>query len=109
MKEGPVETPLRGSLNRPQLIAGGDRELVLVTLVLGAVVIASGMSAISFAVGLGFVLVTISALRKMGSVDPLLRHVFNANRKYRDFYPAKSGRLVAGLPTPKKWIRSKYV
>jgi type IV secretory pathway TrbD component len=108
MKDGPVETPLRSSLNRPQLIAGGDRELVL-TLVLGAVVIASGMSGLSFVVGLGFVSLTLAALRKMGRVDPLLRHVFNANRKYRDFYPAKSGRLLAGRPTPMKWVRSKYV
>ena len=109
MKDGPVETPLRPSLNRPQFIAGGDRELVLLTLVLGAVVIASGMSALSFAVGFGFIFVTLAVLRKIGRIDPLLRHVYLANRKYKDFYPAKSGRLVVGQPTPMKWIRSKYV
>ena len=27
MKDGPVETPLRPSLNRPQFIAGGDRDV----------------------------------------------------------------------------------
>jgi type IV secretion system protein TrbD len=106
---GPAETPMRSSLNRPQQIAGADRELVLATLMIGAVVIASGFSFDSFVVGLAFVFSTMAALRKMGKIDPLLRQVYLENRKYKDFYPAKSGRLVPGRPTPAKWIRSKYV
>jgi type IV secretory pathway TrbD component len=106
---GPVETPMRSSLNRPQQIAGGDRELVLATLMIGAVVIASGFSWDSFVVGLAFVFASLTALRKMGKLDPLLRKVYSANRKYKDFYPAKSGRLISGRPTPMNWIRNKYV
>ena len=106
---GPVETPLRSSLNRPQQISGGDRELVLATLMLCAIVIASGFSWDSFLVGLSFLFLALGALRRMGKIDPLLRQVYTANRKYKDFYSAKSGRLIPGSPTPMKWIRSKYL
>ena len=100
---GPVETPMRSSLNRPQQIAGGDRELVLAALMIGAVVVVSGFSWDSFLLGIVFLSLALVCLRKMGKIDPRLRHVYLANRKYRDYYPAKSGKLVGGRSTPMSW------
>ena len=37
MEDQPVFTPMRASLNRPQLLMGGDRELVLLSGLLGGI------------------------------------------------------------------------
>ena len=48
MDDQPVFTPMRASLNRPQLLMGGDRELVLLSGLLLALMAVSVMSFLSF-------------------------------------------------------------
>ena len=53
MEDQPVFTPMRASLNRPQLLMGGDRELVLLSGLLAALMAVSVMSFLSFLIAGG--------------------------------------------------------
>jgi type IV secretory pathway TrbD component len=96
MEDQPVLTPMRASLNRPQLLMGGDRELVLLTGLLAALMAVSVMSLLSFLIAGASFVVIVAVLAKMGKEDPLMRRVYARHLAYKDFYPAKSGVAVAG-------------
>ncbi len=87
---------IHGALNRPDSIAGCERELVLF----------SGLIAITLvlvvktwaAVGLGIAIwsVGIGALRKMGKKDPVLSKVYLKHIKYKQYYPAHATAFAPG-------------
>ena len=99
----PREVLIHQSANRPNLLLGGDRELVLV-----AVMITGGL-AFSLASwwGIGLVVMlwigSIAALQRMGKADPLLRQVYLRRIRYVSFYSAKSGLHGQNAETPKSW------
>ena len=96
MEDKPVLTPMRTSLSRSQLLLGGDRELVLLTGLLAALLAVSVMSVLSFVIaGVGFVAV-VAVLARIGREDPMMRKVYSRHLTYKDFYPAKSGVAVQG-------------
>ena len=98
MEDQPVFTPMRASLNRPQLLMGGDRELVLLSGLVLALMAVSVMSFVSFLIaGISFVAI-VAVLARMGKEDPLMRKVYARHLAYRDFYSAKSGVAVVGKP-----------
>ncbi|MEI9814232.1 MAG: conjugal transfer protein TrbD [Acidobacteriota bacterium] len=89
--------------NRPNLLLGGDRELVLVM-----VMIAGGLAfslASWWGIGLAVVLWigSIGALQRMAKADPLLRCVYLRHIRYAEFYPAKSGLHGRTTETPSGW------
>ena len=89
----------RASLNRPQLLMGGDRELVLLSGLLLALMAVSVMSFLSFLIaGISFMAI-VAVLARMGKEDPLMRKVYVRHLAYKDFYPAKSGVAVVGKPS----------
>jgi len=101
--DSPRQTAIHQSANRPNLLLGGDRELVLVT-----VTVAGGLAfslASWWGIGLALVLwvAAIGALQRMGKADPMLRNVYLRHIRYLDFYPAKSGLHGRPLETPKTW------
>ena len=99
MDDQPVFTPMRPSLNRPQLLMGGDRELVLLSGLVLALMAVSVMSFLSFLIaGISFMAI-VAVLARMGKEDPLLRKVYARHLAYMDFYAAKSGVAVAGKPS----------
>jgi type IV secretion system protein VirB3 len=103
MDDQPVLTPMRASLNRPQLLMGADRELVLLTGLFCSLLAVSVMSLTAFLIaGLSFSSVVV-VLARIGKADPLMRKVYVRHVRYRDFYPAKSGRQIAGIPTKMSW------
>lgn len=99
----PRETVIHQSANRPNLLLGGDRELVLVM-----VMVAGGLAfslASWWGIGLATALwvASVGALQRMGKADPLLRPVYLRHIRYLDFYPAKSGLHSRTNETPSGW------
>jgi type IV secretion system protein TrbD len=99
----PREVVIHQSANRPNLLLGGDRELVLVT-----VMIAAGLAfslATWWGIGLAcvFWIGSVGALQRMGKADPLLRHIYLRHIRYSVFYPAKSGLHAVSAETPGSW------
>jgi type IV secretory pathway TrbD component len=101
--DSPREMPFHQSANRPQLLLGGDRELVLVSGVLAAILIFAVMTWWSMVTGLVLWLAAVAVLARMGKVDPLLRPVYIRHVRYRAFYPAKSRLRARTTTTRMKW------
>jgi type IV secretion system protein TrbD len=101
--DAPREMPFHQSANRPHLLLGGDRELVLVSGVLAAMLIFAVMTWWSIVAGLVLWLAAVAVLARMGRVDPLLRHVYVRHVRYRAFYPAKSRLCARPTSTRMKW------
>jgi type IV secretory pathway TrbD component len=97
------EIVIHQSLNRANQLMGGDRELVLISILTS---VALGFSLASWW-GLGLALACYSGamavLRRMGKADPMMRHVYMRHIRYRAFYPAKSGLYSRCLQVPMKW------
>lgn len=88
--EGLRETKVHRALHRPQLILGGERELMLFSaLVAGGLAVASLnlVAAIAGALIWGF---CAYGLRRMAKADPNLSKIFARHVKYSDIYPAHS-------------------
>ena len=91
------------SANRPHLILGGDRELVLFA---GLTAVCLGFTVATWwgvLIGIVFWLAAVAVLARMGKADPLLRHVYLRHIRYRAFYPAKSSRAAVALPCKTNW------
>jgi len=99
----PRELIIHQSANRPNLLLGADRELVLV------MVMVSGGLAFSLACWWGVAVAvvlwigSIAALQRMAKADPILRHVCLRHMRYSAFYPAKSGIRAPSSETPPNW------
>jgi type IV secretion system protein TrbD len=101
--EKPREVVIHQSANRPHLLMGGDRELVLFAALLSAMLAFALVTWWGIAVGVVLWLVAVAVLSRMGRSDPLLRQVYIRHVRYRPFYPAKgllSGRTAS---TPRRW------
>lgn len=102
-KDEPTMTPLRASINRPQTLLGGDRELVILGGLLCAVLAVSVLKFWSF-IAAGILWLCIAGvLARIGKADPLMRQVYLRHLKYRDWYPARSGRFLLGRGRRMSW------
>lgn len=102
-EDKPREVVIHQSANRPNLLLGGDRELVLITMM-----VAAGLAfslATLWGIGLAIVywIVSMGVLQRMGKADPLLRRIYFRHIRYLAFYAAKSGVFAASLETPRTW------
>lgn len=97
------EIVIHQSANRPNQILGGDRELVLVSVLIAVSLAFSLASFWGIAVSIGFWIGAVAVLQRMGKADPMLRQIYMRHIRYRPFYPAKSGVLSTCLQTPGKW------
>jgi type IV secretion system protein TrbD len=77
-------------LHRPALLLGGEREPVLMTLIIAGGLALSGMNLVSFAVGGGLWFLAIGAFRWMAKADPQMTKVYVRQLRYRGYYPARS-------------------
>ncbi len=99
----PRETSIHQSANRPHLILGGDRELVLFSGLTAACVAFTVATWWGAAFAITFWIVAVAVLARMAKADPLLRHVYLRHIRYKPFYPAKSGRNAEVLPCKRSW------
>ena len=99
----PREVIIHQSANRPNQILGGDRELVLIAILVAVSLAFSLGSWWGLGLAVGFWIGAIAVLQRIGKADPLLRQVYLRHIRYRPFYPAKSGLYSRCLQQPRSW------
>ncbi len=99
----PREIVIHQSANRPHLLLGGDRELVLFAALLSAMLTFALVTWWGIVAGIWLWLASVAVLSRMGRFDPMLRQVYVRHVRYRAFYPAK-GRIYSETSGhPKAW------
>ncbi|MGD9887864.1 MAG: conjugal transfer protein TrbD [Halothiobacillaceae bacterium] len=83
--------PIHTAFNRAHLLLGAERELALLSFLIVALVVISGMNPLSFITGALLWSVMIGIVIRMAKADTMLSKVYLKHIKYRDYYPAKSG------------------
>lgn len=91
------------SINRPNLLMGGDRELVLFAAMLAGILAFALMTWWGIVLGALLWPSAVVVLREMAKADPHMRDVYVRHIRYATYYPAKSHRLEAGATTPSRW------
>ena len=102
-KDKPREIAIHSSANRPHLILGGDRELVLFAGLTAACLAFTLATWWGIVVGMAFWLVAVAVLSRMGKADPMLRHVYLRHICYVGYYPAKSRLTSRPSSVPRSW------
>lgn len=98
----PRRIPIHRSLNRPSLILGGERELVLMTMLFAAMIAFTASSWVQVVIGVVFWLLVHTMLVEMARNDPTMSKVYLRHVRYKAFYPAQTG-MQAQLPNAHKW------
>ena len=99
----PREIVIHQSANRPHLLLGGDRDLVLFAALMSAMLIFALVTWWGIVAGIAIWIGAVAVLSRMGRFDPMLRQVYVRHVKYRAFYPAKGRVRGETAPTPKAW------
>jgi len=97
------EVVIYQSANRPHLLLGGDRELVLFSALLSAMLIFALVTWWGVLTGITLWFLSVAILSRMGKADPLLRRVYLRHLRYRPFYPAKAAMYSRSMTTPRSW------
>lgn len=82
--------PVHRALNRPNLLLGAERELLLTTGLISFTLIIVAQTWIAFLLGFGVWFLSIGFLRMMAKADPVMSSVYMRHIQYRSFYPAHS-------------------
>lgn len=82
-------TPIHSALHRPNLVLGGDRELVMFAGLLSCLLVYT-LQLVPALLGIGMWFWALHMLRKMAKADPRMRGVYQRHRLYRTYYPARS-------------------
>lgn len=87
----PRRIPIHRSLQRPILIAGADRELVVLNACVSiAIVFSSKFALYGWVIG-GLLGIAIHVgLVMMAKIDPQMREVYLRHIQYQDYYPARA-------------------
>jgi type IV secretion system protein VirB3 len=82
-------------------VLGGDRELVLFSLVIAGGLVFAGQNVVSIIVAAVLWFGVVAALRQIAKADPQMRPVYLRHRDYAGYYPARS-RPARINPTDKR-------
>ena len=74
------------SLNKPDLLLGCERKLLVLSGLLTALIVIS-FNPITAVIGMLFWLIAIASLRKMAKADPLMSKIYLRHIKYQSYYP----------------------
>ena len=87
----PRRIAIHRSLNRPHLLLGAERGLVLMSGVITAVLMFSGnLSILTSVLAVLFWTCSFWALVRMGKADPQMSQVYQRHIRYRPYYSAHS-------------------
>ncbi len=82
--------PIRKCGNRPSLFMGGDRELVMFSGLLSAILVFAAQDWLAAIFGVALWFLSLKGLRLMAKTDPYMRAVYLRQRGYQAYYPARS-------------------
>lgn len=80
------QTRIRRALHRPQQIWGGERELMLTSMLVAGGIIVAAMNFVATVIGVALWLVCAYGLRQMAKADPVMSKVYLRQLRYRDYY-----------------------
>jgi len=80
------ETPFHRALHRPQQIMGGERELMLFSMLAAGGLIIAAMNFVATLIGLVLWLVCVQGLRQMAKSDPNMSKVYVRQLHYGHYY-----------------------
>lgn len=83
-------TVLHRSLHRPNLLMGGERELVMFAMLISGGLAVAALNLFSVIVGLAIYSFSVYALRRMAKVDPHLSTVYRRQLRYGPYYPPRA-------------------
>lgn len=78
------------ALHRPQQIMGGERELMLFSMLVAGGLTISAMNVVAALIGGAIWLVCVYGLRKMAKADPNMSKVYIRQLRYAHYYGAFS-------------------
>ena len=82
--------PIRKAGNRSNLFMGGDRELVMFSGLLAAILVFAAQDWTAFFVGITVWFIALWIFRRMGKADPNMRFIYLRNRRYKPYYPPRT-------------------
>lgn len=85
-----IRVDIYSALNKPNLMFGADRELILSNALIAFALIFVGLTLMTTIIGIILIVVNGFFLRAMAKADPLMRKVYMRQIKYQKFYSAKS-------------------
>ena len=85
-----IKTPLYRAMNRPSLFMGGDRELMLTTLLFAFTFVFVSLDPVIIVVTICMVIAVMAMLRIMAKADEQMRQVYMRHRKYKAYYKSNS-------------------
>lgn len=88
--------PIHRALNRPDLLAGCERELLLVTGLIALTLVVVAFNWMAAITGVVIWVVCVGALRRMAKADPFMSKVYIRHIKYKAFYPAHATPFALG-------------
>jgi len=81
---------VHAALNKPNLLLGAERELMLIVGMLSALMIFIAMTWQTFIIGVALWAILSMLLRMMAKADSLMSKIYLRQLKYKDFYMAHS-------------------
>lgn len=88
--------PIHRALNRPDLLAGCERELLLLTGLITLTLVVVALNMVAAITGVVIWTACVAGLRAMAKADPFLSKVYLRHIKYKVFYPAHSTPFALG-------------
>lgn len=82
--------PIRRCGNRASLFMGGDRELVMFSGLLSAILVFAAQDWLAATAGIAMWFLSLKGLRLMAKSDPCMRAIYLRQRSYQAYYPARS-------------------
>lgn len=74
------------ALHRPQQVWGGERELMLTSMLVAGGVIFAAMNVVATIIGAILWFACVYGLRQMAKADPLMSKVYLRQLQYQDYY-----------------------
>lgn len=82
--------PIRKCGNRPNLFLGGDRELVMFSGLLSAILVFAAQDWLAAIAGMVMWFLSLKGLRLMAKSDPFMRAIYLRQRCYQSYYAPRS-------------------